>query len=147
MKNENKMVYVAFTGLGLDVLGVFSSNKAINKEVKACKKEILDFVKNEKVKVTVSRKKNFAVVRSIFFDTNIPKQGFDIAKIEINDSENISLGNICTVWVSYSIYAPYEPHVSLTQEEELTYLKSINCLQSNGSPIEGTSLEEFKVKH
>jgi len=145
--NQNKSVYVTFDSIYSAVSDVFSSNRTINKMLKSWVNEIYDFAKSEGVKVTVNRGQNSFGDREICIDHNVPSYGLTIMKAEIENSENITLENISRVWISWSIYDPGTCQVHLTQEEGLTYLKSISCLQSNGSPIEGTSLEEFEIKH
>ena len=144
--SQNKSVYVAYGALYSEVYGVYSSNKALNNVVNSWVNEIYDFIKSEKVKVSINRGRNSFGDRDIFLGNNVPHYGLTVRKAEIENSENITLDSISTVWITYSIYDPGTEHVHLTQEEALTFLKSINWLQSNGDPIEGTILKEHNIE-
>jgi hypothetical protein len=144
--NQNKNVYVAYRVSYFDVYGVYSSNRALNKVVKPWINEFYSFVRSEKVKASINRGRDSFGDREITLCNNIPHFGLTVKRSEIENSENIKLDSISTVWISFSIYDPGEEHVHLTQEEALAFLKSINCLQSNGDPIEGTILEEHNIE-
>jgi hypothetical protein len=145
-RSQNKSVYVAYRVLYLEVYGVYSSNRALNKVLNSWVNEIYDFAKSEEVKVTINRELNSWGDRVITLAHNVPRYGLTVTKEEIENSENITLDSISTVWISYSTYDPGECQVNSTKEEALAFLRSINCLQSNGDPIEGTILEEHNIE-
>jgi len=144
-KNYNKTVCVVFNKYYSKILGVFSSQKSLNKQFHIWEDEILKFARSEKVKIKKTKSPTDLGDYETSIEHNIPSYNLIVLQAEITNSQHYEMSDIDSVWVSYSYCNPGAVHVFGTEEEGLSHLKSIDCLQKNEKLKAGTLFEEHKI--
>ena len=147
-KKTNKQVYVVFAdAFLLDVMGIFASNKSMDKYFEELKSEILTFAKSDDVNVTIESDKTYLGAREYYIESDIPRYNLVVIKTEVVNSGEVDISQIKKVWISYSTYDPGNHIIHLTQEDNIAHLRTIECIDQDGNLKEGTYSEYHRVHH